>query len=191
MDGTDLKARFEAATQEAAQSVQEDAVASDPMLSQALEQNKTYEDEINQADNTALSQAPLEVRDKMNQFRMNEEFAEEAATLHFPQFMLETGPSLFSEAYEPLELEHLEGGFSLRDKDARVDFTTVSAEMARVDVDDSKDSTAKAWRLSGGDSAFFREWFNTQPSEKRLSLCKGIIKQKLSQNELRQRPGTG
>ena len=180
VDGTDLKARFEAATQEAAQSVQEDAVASDPMLSQALEQNKTYEDEINQADNTALSQAPLEVRDKMNQFRMNEEFAEEAATLHFPQFMLETGPSLFSEAYEPLELEHLEGGFSLRDKDARVDFTTVSAEMARVDVDDSKDSTAKAWRLSGGDSAFFREWFNTQPSEKRLSLCKGIIKQKLS-----------
>lgn len=180
VDGTDLKARFEAATQEAAQSVQEDAVASDPMLSQALEQNKTYEDEINQADNTALSQAPLEVRDKMNQFRMNEEFAEEAATLHFPQFMLETGPSLLSEAYEPLELEHLEGGFSLRDKDARVDFTTVSAEMARVDVDDSKDSTAKAWRLSGGDSAFFREWFNTQPSEKRLSLCKGIIKQKLS-----------
>ena len=77
---------------------------SDPMLSQALQQNKTYEDEINQADNTALSQAPSEVRDKMNQFRMNEEFADEAAALRFPQFMLETGPSLFSEAYETLEL---------------------------------------------------------------------------------------
>lgn len=76
---------------------------SDPMLSQALQQNKTYEDEINQADNTALSQAPSEVRDKMNQFRMNEEFADEAAALRFPQFMLETGPSLFSEAHETLE----------------------------------------------------------------------------------------
>ena len=180
VDGTDLKARFEAATLEAEQSVQDETMQSDPMLSQALQQNKTYEDEINQADNTALSQTPLEVRDKMNQFRINEEFADEAAALRFPQFMLETGPSLFSEAYEPLQLEHLEGGFSLRDKDARVDFTTVNAEMARVDVDDNKDSTAKAWRLSGGDSAFFREWFNTQPSEKRLSLCKGIIKQKLS-----------
>ena len=105
------------------------------MLSQALQQNKTYEDEINQADNTALSQAPSEVRDKMNQFRMNEEFADEASALRFPQFMLETGPSLFSEAHETLELEHLEGGFSLRDKDAHVDFTTVNAEMARVDVD--------------------------------------------------------
>ena len=61
-----------------------------------------------------------------------------------------------------------------------VDFTSVAAEMARVDTDESKDSTAKAWRLSGGDSIFFREWFNSQPSEKRLSLCKGIIKQKLS-----------
>ena len=180
VDGSDLKARFEAATKEAEQSVQDGTMQSAPMLSQALQQNKTYEDEINQADNTALSQAPSEVRNKMNQFRMNEEFADEAAALRFPQFMLETGPSLFSEAYEPLELEHLEGGFSLRDKDARVDFTTVNAEMARVDVDDSKNSTAKAWRLSGGDSAFFREWFNTQPSEKRLSLCKGIIKQKLS-----------
>ena len=180
VDGSDLKARFEAATHEAEQSVQDGTMQSDPMLSQALQQNKTYEDEINQADNTALSQAPSEVRDKMNQFRMNEEFADEAAALRFPQFMLETGPSLFSEAHETLELEQLEGGFSLRDKDAHVDFTTVNAEMARVDVDDSKDSTAKAWRLSGGDSSFFREWFNTQPSEKRLSLCKGITKQKLS-----------
>lgn len=58
--------------------------------------------------------------------------------------MLETGPSLFSEAHEALELEHFEGGFSLRDKDAHVDFTIINAEMARIDVDDSKDSTAKA-----------------------------------------------
>ena len=130
VDGTDLKARFEAATLEAEQSVQDGTMQSDPMLSQALQQNKTYEDEINQADNTALSQTPLEVRDKMNQFRINEEFADEAAALRFPQFMLETGPSLFSEAYEPLQLEHLEGGFSLRDKDARVDFTTVKGMEA-------------------------------------------------------------
>ena len=180
VDGTALKGRFEAAVQEAEQSAQDGSIKTDPMFALALEQNKTYEDEIDQTDHTAFSQAPMEVRDKMNQLRMNEEFAEEASALRFPQFMLETGPSLFSEAYETLELEHLEGGFSLRDKDAHVDFTTVNAEMARVDVDDSKDSTAKAWRLSGGDSAFFREWFNTQPSEKRLSLCKGIIKQKLS-----------
>lgn len=180
VSGADLKARFEAAVQQAEQAEQAGNVAADPIFSQALEQNANYEAEIKQADDTAWSQAPTEVRDKMNQFRINEEFAEEAAALRIPQFMLETGPSLFSDAFEPLELEHLDVGFSLVDKDAHVDFTSVAAEMARVDVDESKDSTAKAWRLSGGDSAFFREWFNTQPSEKRLSLCKVIIKQKLS-----------
>ena len=150
------------------------------MLAQAQQQDKAYVAEIKRVDNTALSQAHAEVRDKMNQFRMIEEVAEEAAALRFPQFMLETGPSLFSEAHEPLELEHLEGGFTLIDKDAHVDFNTINAEMARVDIDESKESTAKAWRLSGGDSFFFREWFSTQPSEKRLSLRKGIIKQRLS-----------
>lgn len=180
VSGADLKARFEAAVQQAEQEEQAGNVAADPIFAQALEQNANYEAEIKQADDTAWSQAPTEVRDKMNQFRINEEFAEEAAALRVPQFMLETGPSLFSDAFEPLELEHLDVGFSLVDKDAHVDFTSVAAEMARVDVDESKDSTAKAWRLSGGDSIFFREWFNSQPSEKRLSLCKGIIKQKLS-----------
>ena len=180
VSGSDLKTRFDVAKQEAERSNDETTVQSDPMLAQALEQNKAYEDEINQADNTALSQAPLEVRDKMNQFRMNAEFAEEASTLRFPQFTLETRPSLFSDSYETLEKEHLEGGFSLRDKDAHIDFNTVSAEMARVDVDDSKDSAAKAWLLSGSDSSYFREWFNVQPSEKRLCLCKGMIKGRLS-----------
>ena len=180
VSGSDLKTRFDAAKQEAERSNDETTVRSDPMLAQALEQNKAYEDEISHTDNTALSQAPLEVRDKMNQFRMNAEFAEEASTLRFPQFTLETLPSLFSDSYETLEKEHLESGFSLQDKDAHVDFNTVSAEMARVDVDDSKDSAAKAWLLSGSDSSYFREWFNVQPSEKRLSLCKGMIKGKLS-----------
>ena len=180
VSGSDLKTRFDVAKQEAERSNDETTVQSDPMLAQALKQNKAYEDEINQTDNTALSQAPLEVRDKMNQFRMNAEFAEEASTLRFPQFTLETMPSLFSDLYETLEKEHLESGFSLRDKDAHIDFNTVSAEMVRVDVDDSKDSAAKAWLLSGSDSSYFREWFNVQPSEKRLSLCKGMIKGRLS-----------
>ena len=180
VDGAALKARFDAAKQEADRSASEDAAQSDPMLAQALEQNRAYEREIDQADDTAYSRAPLEVRDKMNQFRMNDAFAEEAAALRFPQFTLETIPSLFSDSYETLALEHLEGGFSLRDKDAHIDFATVSAEMARVDVDDSKDSAAKAWLLSGSDSSYFREWFNVQPSEKRLCLCKGMIKGRLS-----------
>ena len=181
INSTDLKARIETAAQEASQAAQDGTIQNDSMLTEALQQNETYEAEMNQSADSSLNQAPLEVREKMNQFHMNDIFKEEASSLRLPQFMLETGPSLFSEVYEPLELEHLEAGFSLRDKDAHIDFASVTAEMARVDVDDSKNSTAKAWRLSGGDSTFFRNWFSSQPSEKRLMLCKGIIRKKLSQ----------
>src|SRR5699024_8386358 len=101
VDGSDLKARFEAATKEAEQSVQDGTMQSDPMLSQALQQNKTYEDEINQADNTALSQAPSEVRNKMNQFRMNEEFADEAAALRLPNLCWRLAPACFRKPMNP------------------------------------------------------------------------------------------
>lgn len=182
VNGADLKTRFTMTAQEIEHSGADDALQTDPMLEQALRQNQIYEDEIDKAEKTTLEQAPLEVRDKMNRFPMNEEFAEEAAALQFPQFMLETGPSLFSDPYETLEKEHLEGGFTLRDKDAHVDFTAVKTEMALVDVKEGK-NIPQAWLLSGGDSAFYREWFNSQPTEKRLSLCKGIIKKRLSKRD--------
>lgn len=180
VDNASLKARFAAAAEEAQQSAQEENISSDPIFAAALEQNEAYEAEIQHATETALNQAPVEVREKMNQFRINEEYIEEAESLSVPQFMMETEPSLFSDSCVRLEKEHLDVGFTLKDKDAQVDFTTVNAEMARVDVDDGRDSTAKAWRLSGGESSFFREWFNVQPTEKRLSICKGIIKKQLS-----------
>lgn len=182
VNGADLKTRFTMTAQEIEHSGVDDALQTDPMLEQALRQNQIYEDEIDKAEKTTLEQAPLEVRDKMNRFPMNEEFAEETAALQFPQFMLETGPSLFSDPYETLEKEHLEGGFTLRDKDAHVDFTAVKTEMALVDVKEGK-NIPQAWLLSGGDSAFYREWFNSQPTEKRLSLCKGIIKKRLSKRD--------
>lgn len=58
VDGAALKARFDAAKQEANRSASEDAAQSDPMLAQALEQNRAYEREIDQADDTAYSRAP-------------------------------------------------------------------------------------------------------------------------------------
>lgn len=155
--------------------------AVDDMLNDALSQNDAYENEISNTEETAVNTAPQEVRDKMNVFRMNDEFREEASALLFPQFMMEIGASLFSDnEYVLLDLEHLSKGFTLKDKDVQIDFNTLDAEMARVDVDDSKEATPKAWKLVGADSAFFKEWFNEQPSNIRMAHCKGLIKSKLS-----------
>lgn len=176
---SDLKARI-AATQ-AASSAENASSPVDDMLNDALNQNEAYENEISNTEETAVSVAPQEVRDKMNVFKMNDDFREEASALRFPQFMLEIGTSLFSDnEYVLLEPEHLSKGFTLKDKDVQIDFTTLDAEMARVDVDDSKEATPKAWKLEGADSAFFKEWFNEQPSNVRMAYCKGLIKKKLS-----------
>lgn len=153
----------------------------DDLLDSAQKQNDAYEEEIANTEDTALNTAPQEVRDKMNVFRMNEEFAEEAAEVCIPQFMTQTGISIFSDGeYELLELENLSKGFTLRDKDVQIDFAAIDSEMARVDVDDSKEAKPKAWKLVGMENAYFKEWFNEQPSNVRLAQCKEIIKKRIS-----------
>ena len=160
---------------------QETSSAVDDMLRDALQQNEEYENEISNTEETAVNTAPAEVRNKMNVFRMNEEFREEAAALRFPQFVMEIGASLFSEQeHVLLSQEHLSKGFTLKDKDVQIDFTTLEAEMARVDVDDSREAVPKAWKLSQADSAFFKEWFNEQPSHVRMAHSKGTIRNRLS-----------
>ena len=180
VDVNDLKDKI--SVEEQSDSPAADAkTAVDDMLNDALNQNDAYENEISNTEETAVNTAPQEVRDKMNVFKMNDEFREEASALLFPQFMMEIGASLFSDnEYVLLDLEHLSKGFTLKDKDVQIDFNTLDAEMARVDVDDSKEATPKAWKLVGADSAFFKECFNEQPSNVRMAHCKGLIKNKLS-----------
>ncbi len=177
---SDLRQRIEQAVQQD-DTVPTETIESDELLSAALEQNEEYEEKINTATETAIDLAPTEVRDKMNSFRINDAFAEEATALRFPQFMLEVGPSFFSDnTFIPLKLEHLEEGFTLRDKDVRIDFSTVDAEMARVDTDDSTNAVPKVWQIKGTDSAYYKEWFNAQPSNVRLAHCKGLIQNRIS-----------
>ena len=159
----------------------QDFIEADELLAEALVQHDEYEMQVSNNAGTAIDLAPAEVRDKMNTFKMNDIFVEEAAALRFPQFMLNVGPSFFSDNDRiPLELEHLSEGFTLKDKDVQIDFSTIEAKMARVDTDDATDATPRAWRLHGIDSAYYKEWFNAQPPNIRLAHCKGLIKAKIA-----------
>lgn len=176
-----IRASVEAATSSANSGATDTPVEFDELLADALVQNAAYETTLETAEETAFNLAPQEVRDKMHLFRMNEEFIEEAAALHLPQFMIETGPSLFSDTgYELLQQEHLAKGFTLKDKDVQIDFSTMAAEMARVDIDDAKDATPKAWKLTGFDSTYYKEWFTSLPSDKRIAQCKHVIHKQIS-----------
>lgn len=157
-----------------------DFILNDEMFSVANEENATYETNLQLQEETAVNLAPQEVRDKMKVFKINEEFIEDVKDLLLPQFVVETEPSFFVDNNKLLSLDDLIDGFTLNDKDITIDFNNIAAEMARIDIDDKKDTEAKAWKLSGNDSIYFKDWFNSQPSEKRLSLSKEIISKQLS-----------
>lgn len=181
VDTTAIKAKIEATLQQSEDAPASLTVEGDELLADAVTKNAEYLAEIETTEENAYAEAPLEVREKMNCFRMNEEFLREASTLLLPQFMLAKGPSLFSDKeYGLLEIDNLAKGFTLKDKDVQIDFSSVPAELARVDVDDAKDAKPRAWKITGLDNTYFKEWFNAQPSASRLTYCKGIISKKLS-----------
>lgn len=176
-----IRASVKAAALPEKTSAADTPMEADELLASALAQNAAYETAFEATEETAVNLAPQEVRDKMNVFRMNEKLTEEAAALRLPQFMIEIGPSLFSSTgYELLQQEHLAKGFTLKDKDVQIDFSTMAAEMARVDIDDAKDATPKAWKLTGFDSTYYKEWFASLPSDRRIAQCKHVIHKQIS-----------
>jgi len=181
VDTDSLKAKIETVMQKIEDLTTTESIESDEMLSAAIEHSKEYAAELETSEETSFTAAPLEVRGKMNCFRMNEKYAEEASELLIPQFMIATGASLFSDnEYGLLEFDHLTKGFTLKDKAVQIDFSTALAELARVDIDDSDDAKPKAWKITGFDNIYFKEWFNSQPSKQRLLYCKQMICKKLS-----------
>jgi len=151
------------------------------MLKQAALQSAEYDETAAQTDNMQYDSAPQEVRRYMNVYEFNEKHKEYARALKLPQFVISGEmPSLFTDG-EPtlLTKEALTEGFALRDKDTMIDFFAVEGEIARIDISDGA-AAPKAWKLTGADNQLFREYFNSQPPEKRISQCKSVIIGQLS-----------
>ena len=159
----------------------QEEIEADNFLASAVEQAEKYEEQIHTETPTAIDLAPPEVRDKMNAYRMNDAYEEEASNLLIPQLMLEVEANIFADKeYILLKQEHLEENFTLRNKDVQIDFSTAEAEIARVDVDDAAGALPRAWQLKSVDRAYYSEWLNTQPNEKKLAYCKNLIRSRIS-----------
>ena len=151
------------------------------MLDRAKTQNELYLKDFEETEEEYVP-VPPEVGNKMKHYKINQLYASEAGQLEIPQFMIETGRSLFSEhEHQVLTKENLYAGFSLLDKDTVIDFDSIDSEIARIDIDDS-DALPKAWKLQGFDSQNVKQWFDEQPSDRKMRLCKDMIIKKLSKN---------
>ena len=150
------------------------------MLDHAKTQNELYWQDFEKTEE--YLPVPPEVGNKMKHYKINQLYASEAGQLEIPQFMIETGRSLFSEhEHQVLTKENLYAGFSLLDKDTVIDFDSIDSEIARIDIDDS-DALPKAWKLQGFDSQNVKQWFDEQPSDRKMRLCEDMIIKKLSKN---------
>lgn len=150
------------------------------MLDHAKTQNELYWKDFEETEE--YMPVPPEVGNKMKHYKVNQLYASEAGQIEIPQFMIETGRSLFSEhEHQLLTKENLYAGFSLLDKDTVIDFDSIDSEIARIDIDDS-DALPKAWKLQGFDSQNVKQWFDEQPSDRKMRLCKDMIIKKLSKN---------
>ena len=150
------------------------------MLDHAKTQNELYWQDFEETEE--YLPVPPEVGNKMKHYKVNQLYASEAGQIEIPQFMIETGRSLFSEhEHQVLTKENLYAGFLLLDKDTVIDFDSIDSEIARIDIDDS-DAMPKAWKLQGFDSQNVKQWFDEQPSDRKMRLCKDMIIKKLSKN---------
>lgn len=153
------------------------------LLTPALEQAEQYEAAFSQMEE-GFQLGPVEVSGKMNVYRMEPKFEEEAKALRLPQFFVDAPASLFSSSeYALLDESRLSKGFSLRGKDARISFSTLDAEIAQVDVSDTPDAKPRVFDLSSRDSVYIKEWFNSLPPERRLQNAIGMIQKQLARND--------
>jgi type III restriction enzyme len=119
----------------------------------AIEQNEAFEkivSEMEAADTTAL---PNEIQQLVKTYSIKDIFQEQAGQINLPQFYLKVPANdLFGKKEEelPLEKENLLAGFALSKADTNIAFDSITSELYKVDLDETKkEHTPTFVRLDG------------------------------------------
>lgn len=154
----------------------------DAMLEQAAQAGQAYDDALEQTSRDPLAgNSSWEVREHMTAWPVKPEFKADIENLMLPQFYQVVPESLFTEGtLELLDKEQLADGFTLRGKAYDIDFGAADDELAKVDVRESESGLPKVFKMSGADQKYFKEYFQSLPSESRVRQCKDIIFRQLN-----------
>jgi type III restriction enzyme len=118
----------------------------------ALKQGEEYEETILQLESTHSISLPSELQSLVKTYRMKEVFAEQASQIRLPQFYI-SKPSgeIFNDDEHVLSEEDLLEGFQLSKCDSNIAFDSVTSELYKVDLDETKsDYTPSFVKLDGG-----------------------------------------
>ena len=155
------------------------------MLESAEANSDAYDTALKQAEAEPAGDLPLEVRSKVNTYPIYEQFREEALSLEIPQFFVKTPLSIFTmlnpDDKSLLTKEDLSDGFTLKDKDATIDFGSALESVVEVDV--QKNERPKYRQLSETESEYFKGMLKNLPPESRVRNCKLAIKSILEKTD--------
>ena len=144
----------------------EDSAIGD-IIDTAVARGEEYEQSIAETDDDDLQNTGFaDVKTQRMQF----EFAEEAARLEIPQFMVQDEAGMFGGETDlvPLTETALLDGFTLAAKDASVPFNPALTGAVRVDISESGDVTPKCRQLSKAELDYFSKQLAAMDTGKRL-----------------------
>lgn len=142
----------------------------DTMLKRATDEAATYNTNAELAESMGLATGELGKMQK--QYKMVEEFVQEALTLEIPQFFVKVGmDSLFGENEELLEPDNLCKGFKLQGQDTDINFQLATGEIYEVNLSQNGEAVPKYKQLSQKESGYFREYLKSFAPAKRIEKC--------------------
>jgi type III restriction enzyme len=119
----------------------------------AIEQNEAFEKAVFEMESSGIPVLPNEIQKLVKRYTIKEVFKAEAEKVNLPQFYLKVPSNdLFSSGLEelPLEKENLLEGFALSKADTNIAFDTITSELYKVDLDETKkEHTPTFVRLDG------------------------------------------
>ena len=116
-------------------------------------QNEEFEKKVSEQDNSGTTNIPTEIQDLVKKYKIKDVFKNDATALSIPQFYLTVPKNdLFNSGDEDiaLEKENLLEGFKLSKSDTNIKFDSISSELYKVDLDETKNEHTPTFiRLDG------------------------------------------
>lgn len=147
------------------------------MLDLAMKQNEEYESEIKETEEKGSLGG--EVGNMMNQYEIASIYKESINPI--PQFVHKASiPILGINEKVLLTKEFLNDGFTLSDKDIQIDFRLSSNDVYKVDIAVDGEAVPKYQKVAEKESKYFKEYFDTLPSERKIQACKDMLYNQLN-----------
>ena len=119
----------------------------------AIEQNEAFEKTVSEMEANHTTALPNEIQQLVKTYSIKDIFREQAEQINLPQFYLKVPANdLFGKKEEelPLEKENLLEGFALSKADTNIAFDSITSELYKVDLDETKkEHTPTFLRLDG------------------------------------------